>query len=204
MCGVMPSTFGPYGDPLARTPHIDSLARDGIIFDRAYTQPVCAPSRSTIITGRYASAMGTQHMRSDQPLPEGVRFFPELLREAGYFCTNNAKTDYNTRTSWDHAWDENGKTAHWRHREEVITHPPQPVLCVMALDALTRLDREIPTSLAPTLGQLAGSSEIGGMGSGFSYDFFLSRLSRHLLKFYGYHGLFRNLQQEQRAEAHEE
>jgi len=88
--------------------------------------------------------------------------------------------------------------------EEVITHPPQPVLCVMALDAFTRLDREIPTSLAPTLGQLAGSSEIGGMGSGFSYDFFLSRLSRHLLKFYGYHGLFRNLQQEQRAEAHEE
>ncbi|HEX9786139.1 MAG TPA: sulfatase [Opitutaceae bacterium] len=118
---------GPYTDSsgLAHTPHIDSLARDGITFDRAYTQPVCAPSRNTIITGRYASAMGTQHMRSNQPLPEGVRFFPELLREAGYFCTNNAKTDYNTRTSWAHAWDENSNTAHWRHRK-----PGQPFFAV--------------------------------------------------------------------------
>ena len=107
---------GAYGDPLARTPHLDRLAHEGITFDRVYTEPVCAPSRSTIITGCHASSLGTQHMRSTRPLPAGVRFFPEYLREAGYFCTNNAKTDYNTSTSWDHAWDENGKTAHWRHR----------------------------------------------------------------------------------------
>ena len=56
--------------------------------------------------------MGTQHMRSKQPLPAGVKFFPEYLRAAGYFTTNNAKTDYNTSSSWDAAWNENNKTAH--------------------------------------------------------------------------------------------
>jgi arylsulfatase A-like enzyme len=107
---------GAYGDPLARTPTLDRLARDGVVFDRVYTAPVCAPSRSMIITGRHANGLGTQHMRSTSPLPEGVRFFPEFLREAGYFCTNNSKTDYNTSTPWKGAWDEDGAKAHWRHR----------------------------------------------------------------------------------------
>jgi len=111
------TTVGAYGDPLARTPHIDGLAKSGILFERCYsTSAVCAPTRSSIITGRYASSMGTQHMRSKQPLPAGVKFFPESLRAAGYFTTNNAKTDYNTSSSWDAAWNENNKTAHWRHR----------------------------------------------------------------------------------------
>ncbi|MBX3738504.1 MAG: sulfatase [Candidatus Didemnitutus sp.] len=111
-----PRFVGAYGDPLARTPTLDRLARNGIVFDKVYTAPVCAPSRSTIITGRYADGLGTQNMRSTRPLPEGVRFFPEFLREAGYFCTNNAKTDYNTSTPWKRAWDEDGAQAHWRHR----------------------------------------------------------------------------------------
>lgn len=112
-----PRLVGAYGDPLARTPHIDRLAEQGIVYDRAYAaSPVCAPSRSSIITGRYASGLGTQHMRSDRPLPDAVKFFPEFLRKAGYFTTNNDKTDYNTRTAWDAAWDENNGQAHWRHR----------------------------------------------------------------------------------------
>jgi N-sulfoglucosamine sulfohydrolase len=123
------STFsyvGPYGDPLARTPNFDRMAASGITFDRAYAPcPVCAPTRSTIITGRYAAGLGTQHMRSARPLPEGVKFFPEYLREAGYFCTNNAKTDYNTSTTWATAWDESKGTAHWRHRK-----PGQPFFAV--------------------------------------------------------------------------
>lgn len=116
---------GAYGDPLARTPNVDRLATVGVVFDRAYTAPVCAPSRSTIITGRFASSLGTQHMRSTRPLPPGVRFFPEALRAAGYFCTNHDKTDYNTSTSWAQAWDENSQTAHWRHRR-----PGQPFFAV--------------------------------------------------------------------------
>jgi uncharacterized sulfatase len=111
------TTVGAYGDPLARTPNIDRIAAGGIVFDHCYSSSaVCAPTRSSIITGRYASGMGTQHMRSQRPLPEGVKFFPEFLRAAGYFTTNNAKTDYNTSSSWNPAWNENNKTAHWRHR----------------------------------------------------------------------------------------
>src|SRR5262245_22924637 len=69
---------GAYGDPLARTPVLDRLAAQGIVFDHAYAvAPVCAPSRSSIITGCYASGLGTQHMRSQRALPPGVRFFPE-------------------------------------------------------------------------------------------------------------------------------
>jgi arylsulfatase A-like enzyme len=141
---------GAYGDPLARTPNLDRLARQGIAFDRVYTEPVCAPSRSTIITGRYASSLGTQHMRSLRPLPADVKFFPEYLRAAGYFCTNNNKTDYNTSTIADQGrrvdtnsngqsrvfadgketvysdvWNENGPNAHWRHRR-----PEQPFFAV--------------------------------------------------------------------------
>ena len=61
---------GPYGDPLARTPNIDRLARDGIVFEKAYsTSAVCAPTRASIITGMFAPSLGTQHMRSNVPLP---------------------------------------------------------------------------------------------------------------------------------------
>ncbi len=120
------SYVGPYGDPLARTPNFDRLAKTGITFDRAYAPcPVCAPTRSTIITGRYSSGMGTQNMRSARPLAEGVKFFPQYLREAGYYCTNNAKTDYNTSTDWSTAWDESKGTAHFRHRK-----PGQPFFAV--------------------------------------------------------------------------
>lgn len=120
------TTVGAYGDPLARTPNIERIAAGGIVFERCYSSSaVCAPTRSSIITGCYASSMGTQHMRSQRPLPAGVKFFPEFLREAGYFTTNNAKTDYNTSTPWAAAWNENNKTAHWRHRA-----PGQPFFAI--------------------------------------------------------------------------
>jgi N-sulfoglucosamine sulfohydrolase len=112
--------LGCYGEPLARTPVLDGLARQGVRYTNARSAaPVCAPSRCSIITARFASALGTQGMRSRWPIPEGVRYFPEYLREAGYYCTNNAKTDYNIGNDRvKEAWDENGKNAHWRSRPE--------------------------------------------------------------------------------------
>src|SRR5262245_8373351 len=57
--------LGCYGDKLARTPNIDRLAREGARFSRAFTHaPVCAPSRSGLITGQYPTTIGTHHMRS--------------------------------------------------------------------------------------------------------------------------------------------
>lgn len=142
-----PKYVGAYGDPLANTPNIDQLAKKGITFDAAYTAPICAPSRNGIITGRYASSMGTQHMRSEQPLPEGVQFFPEFLREAGYYCTNNSKTDYNTSSPWEQAWDESSNKAHWRNR-----NPEQPFFSVFNFHHSheSRLLQRVPLSTDPS------------------------------------------------------
>src|SRR5690606_10052899 len=66
-------TIGAYGDPLARTPHLDRLAAGGIVFENAYAAaPVCAPSRASIITGMYATALGTQPMRSQIVRPPAL------------------------------------------------------------------------------------------------------------------------------------
>ncbi len=88
--------LGCYGYKNAVTPHLDKLAKEGVLYENAFANaPVCAPARSTIITGMYPPSMGTQHMRSRNPIPEQIKFFPQYLRDAGYFTTNRSKTDYN-------------------------------------------------------------------------------------------------------------
>jgi arylsulfatase A-like enzyme len=110
--------LGCYGDKNARTPTLDKLAAEGILYRFAYSNaPVCAPARSTIITGMYASSLGTDNMRSKNPIPSGVRFFTQYLRNAGYYCSNNFKEDYNTFKS-EGAWDESSPKATWRNRGE--------------------------------------------------------------------------------------
>ena len=110
--------IGAYGDEFATTPNIDRLATEGILYENAFaTAPVCAPSRSTLITGVYPPSMGTQHMRSTNAIPEFIKFFPRYLREAGYYCTNNAKKDYNTEDQQG-AWDESSNTATYKNRPE--------------------------------------------------------------------------------------
>jgi len=110
--------LGCYGDELAITPNIDRLSSEGFLYTHAYANaPVCAPARNTIITGVYACSNGNQHMRSNYPLSETVRMYPEYLRELGYYCTNNSKKDYNTVERED-TWDESSNEAHYRNRKE--------------------------------------------------------------------------------------
>jgi hypothetical protein len=54
-------------------------------------------------------------MRSYNPVPDFVRFFPKFLQDAGYYCSNNSKKDYNTVDQED-AWHESSREAHWRKR----------------------------------------------------------------------------------------
>ena len=61
--------------------------------------------------------MGTQNMRSIYPTPESIKFFPQYLREAGYYTTNNSKEDYNMIKP-DGVWDESSKKAHYKNRKE--------------------------------------------------------------------------------------
>ena len=110
--------LGCYGDALATTPNIDKLASQGVLYKNAFANaPVCAPARSTIISGVYPPSMGTQNMRSTYPIPESIRFYTQYLREAGYYCTNNAKEDYNMPKP-EGAWDESSRKAHYKNRAE--------------------------------------------------------------------------------------
>ncbi len=109
--------LGCYGDTYAITPNIDKLASESVMYTRAFaTAPVCSPSRSCLITGVYATSLGTQHLRSEVKLPDKVKCFPEYLRAEGYYCTNNYKKDYNFIDV--NVWDESSHEAHWRNRQE--------------------------------------------------------------------------------------
>ena len=108
--------MGCYGDSYATTPHVDGLAAKGLRYTHCWSNaPVCAPARTTLITGLYATSTGGEHMRSMVPMPRGQQMFPELLRQAGYYCTNNAKEDYNVQKRGK-VWDESSKKAHWNQR----------------------------------------------------------------------------------------
>ncbi|QOD61983.1 sulfatase-like hydrolase/transferase [Polaribacter haliotis] len=138
-------TLSFYGDKTAKTPNLDALATQSVVYDNAFTTVgVCAPSRSTIITGMYPTSIGTMHMRTAHDvfskgkqvykdsvnikdisgnyirqysavIPENVKCYTEYLRASGYFTTNNYKTDYQFSAPIT-AWDENNQKAHWRNK----------------------------------------------------------------------------------------
>ena len=117
--------LGVYGDTYATTPNLDALGERGMIYRKAWsTAPVCAPARTTIISGMYPPSTGSQHMRSRTRLPASYRMFPQYLREAGYYVSNNAKEDYNLEKPGT-VWDESSRQAHWRKRS-----PGQPFFAV--------------------------------------------------------------------------
>ncbi|NIP24837.1 MAG: sulfatase-like hydrolase/transferase [Phycisphaerae bacterium] len=117
--------LGCYGDKYAVTPNIDKLAAAGVRYTNAYAHAgVCAPARSGIITGMYPTTIGTHHMRCQGVPPAHVKCFTEYLRAAGYYCTNNSKTDYQFAPPTT-AWDESSRDAHWKNRA-----PGQPFFAV--------------------------------------------------------------------------
>jgi uncharacterized sulfatase len=134
-CEDMSPNLGCYGDGYSKTPAIDALAAKGFRFTNACSNaPVCAPARTTIITGLYAPSIGAEHMRSEVNLPPRFRMFPQYLRDAGYYCTNNNKEDYNAAKP-GRVWDVSNTVAHWKNRRadqpffavfnDTITHESQ-------------------------------------------------------------------------------
>ncbi len=118
--------LGCYGDSYADTPNIDKIATQGVRYLNAWsTAPVCAPARTTIISGVYPPCTGSEHMRSMTQLPDNMKMFPVYLRQAGYYCTNRNKEDYNIKKTGK-VWDDSSKTAHWRNRK-----PDQPFFSVI-------------------------------------------------------------------------
>lgn len=102
---------GCYGETLIKTPHIDSMAREGIRCKNAFvTSPVCSSSRSAMVSGMNQTTLGVHNHRSQTSsgkgggnaayydsykVPKSVKLIPELFRDAGYYVTNKSKTDYN-------------------------------------------------------------------------------------------------------------
>jgi len=109
--------MGCYGDTYATTPNVDRLAERGLLFKHVWScAPVCAPARTTIISGMYGPSMGAEHMRSQVPMPANTKMFPQFLRETGYYCTNNSKEDYNLNKPAG-VWDESSGKAHYKNRK---------------------------------------------------------------------------------------
>ncbi|MEH6305903.1 sulfatase [Olivibacter sp. CPCC 100613] len=132
-CEDLSPFIGAYGNKVVNTPNIDRLANEGVRYTHMYTTAgVCAPSRSSIITGMYPISIGTQHMRTravngrygnkDIPsyaavIPPYVKCFPEYLRTLGYYTSNNEKQDYQFDAPVT-VWDANGPAASYRNRKD--------------------------------------------------------------------------------------
>ena len=117
--------LGCYGDTYADTPNIDALAAQSLRYNHCWSNaPVCAPARTTLVSGMYPNSLGAQHMRSQVALPSQLQLYPQIFRHLGYYCSNNSKQDYNLDTP-DDVWDESSNRAHWRKRR-----PGQPFFAV--------------------------------------------------------------------------
>lgn len=87
-------SLGCYGDPLAKTPHIDRLAAESRIFNRAYTmQAVCGPARAALLTGRLPDQTRVWHNRHlfRATVPDTVTL-PQLFKQHGYHAEGLGKT----------------------------------------------------------------------------------------------------------------
>ena len=114
-----------YGSKNAKTPNIDQLAQEGFRYLYCFDNgAVCAPTRSSWITGMHSISNGTQPMRSGFEIPATIRFYNELLQKAGYFTSNCSKTDYNLRApsgrNPKNFWNYSGKdyAGTWKLRKK--------------------------------------------------------------------------------------
>jgi arylsulfatase A-like enzyme len=87
---VGPLEIGCYGHPTIRTPNLDRMAREGLLFSNAFvTTSSCSPSRSCLFTGKYPHSTGAENLH--EPLPVEQTIVPELLKARGYWTANVAK-----------------------------------------------------------------------------------------------------------------
>ncbi len=136
--------LGCYGHPVARTPNVDRLAREGVLFTQHYSNgPECSPTRTALLTGRYQQrvgglecAIGTGNVgRYDDAirlaqhrelgLPAGQTVIPGALKDAGYVSGVFGKWHLGYEPAFnpmEHGWDEffgymGGNVHYFNHRE---------------------------------------------------------------------------------------
>ncbi len=166
--------IGAFGCAEVKTPNLDQLAAEGVMFTNCFsTAGVCAPSRAALISGKYQTSFGAHNMRTNMNskeyeqktgipsysvvLPVGLKPYPLILRENGYYTSNNSKEDYQFATS-EAMWDESSPKASWRNRKDknqpffsiinfTITHESQVFMRDKEPLQVDPKDVEIPTYL---------------------------------------------------------
>lgn len=121
-----------YGNKDVKNPTLETLANNNsLVFQQAYSNgPYCSPARSSLISGSYATTFGTDHHRAAIRSPSDRIFFPALLKDAGYFTSNNSKRDYNTplsKAQLGEIWTEYDKKASYNSKAR---KPGQPFFSV--------------------------------------------------------------------------
>ena len=133
---LSPYYLNAYGDSRAPTPNLNRLAKEGVVYTHNFSiSGVCSPSRATLTTGLYPNSFGGHNMRTLNQVtearkigiidyqavpPPDVKMVSEIMRENGYYTTNNSKEDYQFFKS-ELAWDESSIYAHWRNRPNIET-----------------------------------------------------------------------------------
>jgi arylsulfatase A-like enzyme len=113
--------LGAYGDTFAHTPNIDAFSKMALRYNLAWsTSPVCSPARTAIISGMYPTTLGGHNHRSEVGLPQNIVMYPELLKELGYYVTNNSKEEYNlVHADGDRdIWHDSSGEAHYYNRPD--------------------------------------------------------------------------------------
>ncbi|MBD3373506.1 sulfatase-like hydrolase/transferase [candidate division KSB1 bacterium] len=98
-------TMAAYGNKAIKTPNLNQLASESFVFDKAYvSQPVCTPSRSTVMTGLWPHASGLE--ANNIPLPQNIPCFPELVNDTEYVTAYMGKWHLGDEIFKQHGFDE--------------------------------------------------------------------------------------------------
>jgi len=108
--------LGCYGAKEIQSPNIDSIAKQGIVFERAYCQvPVCGPSRASMLTGIRPTSETCNKWTVEEFAKNAVTL-PQAFREAGYYTISNSKIFHGPEQAADRSWSET-PTGHQSHKD---------------------------------------------------------------------------------------
>ncbi len=187
--------FGCYGSEEGCTPSIDQLAKTGVRFENCYTPPVCGPSRTVLLTGRYPHSTGFR-LHHDAALysgggldPQRETIFPRLLRDAGYATGITGKWQINNLYDEPDALTQHGFQEHlvWPGSIDFAKLPPEAreqfrdIVHRQSYEEAVAFNQHIESRYWDPVFLRNGKREVlpGQFGPDVSKDFAIDYLRRH-------------------------